>query len=84
MKVKRDRKPSLADRLFLPSVLSGMVVTFKALFRKKDTIQYPEQQRKFGDNYRGVPALAGLEVGARVCLRVERVNPRAGRLFLRL
>jgi len=31
-----------------------------------------------------VPALAGLPLGARVRLRVERVNPRAGRLFLRL
>jgi exoribonuclease-2 len=31
-----------------------------------------------------VPALAGHPLGARVRLRLERVNPRAGRLFLRL
>jgi NADH-quinone oxidoreductase subunit I len=68
MKVKRDRKPTLADRLVLPSVLSGMVVTFKALFRKKDTIQYPEQERTFGDNYRGVPALVKDEEGREKCV----------------
>ena len=31
-----------------------------------------------------VPGLAGTPVGARVRLRVQRVNPRAGRLLLRL
>ncbi len=31
-----------------------------------------------------MPALAGHALGARVRLRLERVNPRAGRLFLRL
>ena len=68
MKVKRDRKLGLMDRLMLPSVLAGMAVTFRALFRKKDTLQYPEQERKFGDNYRGVPALVKDEDGREKCV----------------
>ena len=68
MKVVRARKPSLADRLYLPSILSGMAVTFRALFRKKDTIQYPEQERKFADNYRGVPGLVKDEEGRVKCV----------------
>jgi NADH-quinone oxidoreductase subunit I len=68
MRVKRDRRPSLADRLYLPGVLSGMAVTFRALFRKKDTLQYPEQQRRFADNYRGVPALVKDDEGREKCV----------------
>ena len=43
MKVKRIRKLTLWDRLYLPSILAGLWVTFRHVFRKKDTLQYPEQ-----------------------------------------
>jgi NADH-quinone oxidoreductase subunit I len=67
MKVKRV-KPSLATRLYLPSILSGLVVTFRHIFRRKDTIQYPEEQRTFGPRYRGVPALVRDEQGREKCV----------------
>ena len=54
MKVKRVR-PTLWHRLYLPSILGGLVVTLRHMFRKKDTLQYPEEQREFGERYRGVP-----------------------------
>ena len=57
MQVKRDRKLSIADRLYLPSIFAGLALTFRHIFRKKDTIQYPEQKHAFGARYRGVPAL---------------------------
>ena len=56
MKVKRARN-TLLRRLVLPSVFGGMWVTLRHIFRRKDTLQYPEQQRVFGPRYRGVPAL---------------------------
>lgn len=68
MQVKRARKPSLWDRLYLPSILSGMGVTFRHIFRKKDTMQYPETKRVFGDRYRGVPALVKDEEGREKCV----------------
>ena len=67
MKVKRV-KPSLATRLYLPSIFSGLVVTFRHIFRRKDTIQYPEEQRTFGPRYRGVPALVRDEQGREKCV----------------
>ena len=67
MKVKRV-KPSLATRLYLPAILQGMVVTLKHMFRRKDTMQYPEQKRVFGDRYRGVPALVKDQDGREKCV----------------
>jgi NADH-quinone oxidoreductase subunit I len=56
MQVKRV-KQTFWSRLILPSIFSGMRVTLRHMFLKKDTLQYPEEKRKFGDRYRGVPAL---------------------------
>jgi NADH-quinone oxidoreductase subunit I len=68
MQVKRARKLSLVDRLYLPSILAGLVVTFKHMFRKKDTIQYPEEKHAFGPRYRGVPALVRDQDGREKCV----------------
>lgn len=67
MQVKRVRK-SILHRLYLPSVFSGMMVTLRHMFRKKDTMQYPEEQRKFHDRYRGVPALVKDQDGREKCV----------------
>ena len=56
MKVKRVR-PSFWTGLYLPSIFGGLLVTLRHMFRKKDTIQYPEEQHVFGERYRGVPVL---------------------------
>ena len=67
MQVKRVR-PSIWHRLYLPSVLGGLVVTLRHMFRKKDTLQYPEHQREFGPRYRGVPALVKDQDGREKCV----------------
>ena len=67
MQVKRAPKPSFAQRLYLP-ILSGLVLTFKHMFRKKDTIQYPEETHTFGPRYRGVPALVKDQDGRVKCV----------------
>ena len=67
MKVKRVT-PSFATRLYLPAILQGMAVTFKHMVRRKDTMQYPEQKRVFGDRYRGVPALVKDQDGREKCV----------------
>ena len=68
MQVKRARRLTLLDRLYLPSVFSGLLVTFKHIFRKKDTIQYPEEKHAFGPRYRGVPALVTDQDGREKCV----------------
>ncbi len=67
MQVKRVRR-SFLHRLYLPSVFQGLVVTFRHMFRKKDTMQYPEETRSFGDRYRGVPALVEDQDGRGKCV----------------
>jgi NADH-quinone oxidoreductase subunit I len=67
MKVKRV-KPTLFSRLYLPSIIAGLKVTFRHIFLKKDTLQYPEQQRVFGERYRGVPALVKDQDGRTKCV----------------
>ncbi len=68
MKVKRVERSSLWARLYLPPVFAGMWLTLKHMFRKKDTMQYPEQKRVFGDRYRGVPALVKDQDGREKCV----------------
>ena len=68
MRVTRKPKLGLADRLYLPSILAGLVVTFRHMFRKKDTIQYPEEKHAFGPRYRGVPALVKDQDGREKCV----------------
>jgi NADH-quinone oxidoreductase subunit I len=67
MQVKRV-KSTFWSRLYLPSILAGMRVTFRHIFLKKDTLQYPEEQRVFGDRYRGVPALVEDQDGRTKCV----------------
>ena len=67
MQVKRI-KPNLWSRLYLPSIFAGMRVTMRHMFMKKDTLQYPEEQREFGDRYRGVPALVKDQDGRTKCV----------------
>ena len=67
MKVKRVH-PTIWHRLYLPSIFSGLVVTFKHMFRKKDTLQFPDQTRTFGERYRGVPALVKDQEGREKCV----------------
>ena len=54
--------------LYIPSVLAGLWVTFRHMFRKKDTQQYPEQKRTFGPRYRGVPVLVKDQDGREKCV----------------
>ena len=67
MKVKRVH-PGFWHRLYLPSIFAGLLVTLKHMFRRKDTMQYPEEKRVFGDRYRGVPALVKDQDGREKCV----------------
>lgn len=55
--VNRPGRPTLLDLTYFPSILQGMWITFRHLFRRKVTMQYPEQKWPMPENYRGLPAL---------------------------
>jgi len=55
--VKRPEQKGLLARTYLPSVLKGMWITLRHMFRPKVTMQYPEETWALPDRYRGLPAL---------------------------
>jgi len=66
-KVVGDKKLTFMERIYLPAILNGMLITIKHFFRKKTTIQYPEQKRSFAPVYRGLHVLKRDEKGAERC-----------------
>ena len=53
----RKRKLTLAEKLYLPAIVRGLMLTFRHLFRRPVTLQYPEQKHPLPDYYRGLPGL---------------------------
>jgi NADH-quinone oxidoreductase subunit I len=40
-----DRKPmSFLEQIYLWNIMKGMIITFKHMFKKVPTIQYPEEK----------------------------------------
>ena len=79
IKVKRGEKLGALERLYLPMIIRGLVVTSVHFFRnlrgfvtgKKRTdfvVQYPEEQVDYPDAFRGMPVLVQLANGEPRCV----------------
>lgn len=66
-KVVVNKEMTLMEKLYIPAIFGGMLITIKHLFRKKVTIQYPEQKREFSKVYRGKHILKRDEQGRENC-----------------
>src|SRR3984957_6372593 len=66
-KVAVNKKMTLVERLYLPAIMGGMRITLNHFFKKKVTIQYPEQKREFAPVFRGQHVLKRDENGAERC-----------------
>ena len=55
------------ERLYLPSIFKGMAITFSHLFKKRPTINYPEEKRPFSAVFRGLHILNRDEEGREKC-----------------
>ena len=63
-----DRKPmTFIERLYLWNIFKGMLITFGHIFKKKATIQYPDQKREFAPVFRGLHVLNRDEAGRERC-----------------
>ena len=63
-----DRSPmTLGERLYLPAVMKGMAITFSHIFKKKATVNYPEQTRPLSPVFRGLNVLNRDEEGRERC-----------------
>ena len=61
-------KPTFLDKLIFPPMIRAMMQTFKHLFMRKFTIQYPEERKEFRENYRGFHRLNRDEQGRVRCV----------------
>ncbi|MDP4266143.1 MAG: NADH-quinone oxidoreductase subunit I [Bacteroidota bacterium] len=66
-KVVSNKKMSFMEKIYFPAILTGMLITFRHIFRKKATINYPEQKRSFSNVYRGMHVLKRDESGRENC-----------------
>ncbi len=66
-KVVSDKPMTFMEKLYLPAILGGMWITFTHLFRKHNTLKYPEQTKAFAPVYRGMHVLKRDEQGRENC-----------------
>ncbi|MBL7894992.1 MAG: NADH-quinone oxidoreductase subunit NuoI [Bacteroidia bacterium] len=66
-KVVSNKEQSFMERLYLPAVAKGMLITASHLFKKTPTTKYPEQTRPMAPVYRGQHVLKRDENGAERC-----------------
>ena len=66
-KVIERKEMSIAEKLYLPAIVGGLLITIKHLFRKKATLQYPEQKKEFSSVFRGKHILKRDEQGRENC-----------------
>lgn len=62
-----ERKLGLKQRLYFPAIFEGMAYTFGHMFKKKVTIEYPEEKIELGPEFRGRPVLVA-EHGQERCV----------------
>ncbi len=59
------------ERIYLPAVVNGFKVTFHHIFKKKVTMQYPEEKWEVPDGYRGAPYLVKDQDGRTKCVSCQ-------------
>ncbi|GAA4303345.1 NADH-quinone oxidoreductase subunit NuoI [Compostibacter hankyongensis] len=63
-----NRRPmTFWERLYLPAIVRGLGITLKHFFKKKATVNYPEQKRPFSPVFRGLHILNRDEEGRERC-----------------
>jgi NADH-quinone oxidoreductase subunit I len=70
MIVKR-KDLSFWERLYLPGIFGGFKVTWQHFWRKKVTMQYPEEKWIVPPNYRGAPYLVKDQEGRAKCVSCQ-------------
>jgi NADH-quinone oxidoreductase subunit I len=59
------------ERLYLPAVVNGLRITLRHFFRRKVTMQYPEEKWVVPPGYRGAPYLVRDQEGRTKCVSCQ-------------
>jgi NADH-quinone oxidoreductase subunit I len=62
-----NKEMTLAEKIYLPAIATGLGITIKHFFKKKVTIQYPEVKINLGPVFRGRHVLKRDEQGRERC-----------------
>ncbi len=66
------RKPlNIWERLYLPAIAGGFQVTLRHFFKRKVTMQYPEEKWAVPPDYRGAPYLVRDQDGNTKCVSCQ-------------
>jgi NADH-quinone oxidoreductase subunit I len=65
------KKLSLAERTYVPQIMSGLATTFRRMIKPAETLEYPEQRPEIPKNYRGVPTLVKDPHGREKCVSCQ-------------
>ena len=66
-KVVSDKPMTWMEKIYLPAIFKGMMVTLRHMLKKRKTIKYPEETREFAPVYRGMHVLKRDEEGRENC-----------------
>jgi len=66
-KTVSNKQMTLAERLYFPAILGGLRITFRHFFKKKATVNYPEEQRPHSKYFRGIHVLKRDDQGRENC-----------------
>jgi len=59
------------ERLYLPAIIGGFKVTLRHFFKKKVTMEYPEEKWVVPEGYRGAPYLVKDQEGRTKCVSCQ-------------
>jgi NADH-quinone oxidoreductase, chain I len=65
------KKLTLLERTYIPQIIGGLWITLKNLFKRKVTLQYPEQRPVLTNRYRGEPTLIKDPDGREKCVSCQ-------------
>ena len=68
MVIVKRKELSLAERLYLPEIFRGLSITFRKMFEKRFTRQYPEEPLPKTEVTRGQPRLVVKDDGNIACV----------------
>lgn len=61
------KEMTLSERMYLPAILGGIMITIRHFFKKKATVKYPEKKREISAVWRGLHVLKRDDKGAERC-----------------
>lgn len=65
--VVSDKPMTFMEKLYIPAIIKGMLVTLRHMLMRRKTVKYPEEKREFAPVYRGMHVLKRDEQGRENC-----------------